>query len=74
MKSTTTFRTLYTNSWDNWQMKSDSAECDITTYMKESWNDWEIKGDLKKMSQGEQIASVFIPIFVSRIYRVRLSR
>jgi hypothetical protein len=42
--------------------------------MKESWNDWEIKGDLKKMSQGEQIASVFIPIFVSRIYRVRLSR
>lgn len=74
MKGVTTFRTLYGYSWDKWEMQSDSAHCDITTYMNESWDDWEIKGDLAKMSAGERAAAVFMPVFVSRIYRPKIAK
>lgn len=74
MKSPSVFSTLYANSWDNWEMVSDSSHCDITTYMNGSWNDWEIKGDLNKMTEGERVAAVFIPIFVSRVYRPKIAK
>jgi hypothetical protein len=42
--------------------------------MNNSWDDWEIKGDLAKMTPGEKAATVFMPIFVSRIYRPKIAR
>lgn len=70
----TTIRTLYGTSWDQWEMDRDSIHCDVTTYMNQSWDDWEIKGDLSKMTAGEKIAAVFMPVFVSRVYRPKIAR
>lgn len=72
-----TIQTLYSGSWDSWTMKPDGStdsEMDITTYYNNSWDDWNLKGDVSKLTPGEKIASVFIPVFVSRIYKRNLVR
>ncbi len=65
----TNIQTLYQGSYDNWKMSRDSIETSITTYTNNSWDDWSMTGDLKKMTDGEKVASMFIPVFVSRVYR-----
>ena len=34
----------------------------------------QLKGDINKMTQGEKIAALFLPIFVSRVYRAKIAR
>jgi len=74
LKEKTTIQTLYNGSWDNWTMKRDSMEVDISTYYNNSFDDWNIKGDLTKITDGEKVAAMFIPVFVSRIYERHLVR
>ncbi len=72
LKEKVTIRTLYQNSWGNWQLTRDSVEVNVTTYTNNSWNDWSINGDLAKITDGEKVAALFIPIFVSRIYNRKI--
>ena len=72
LKEKVTIQTLYNGSWDNWTMKRDSVEVDFATYYNNSYDDWNITGDLAKATDGEKIAAVFMPIFVSRIYNRKL--
>jgi hypothetical protein len=72
LKDTVTIQTVLPKSWNNWQLKHGDLEVDITTYYNDTWDDWHINGDLVKVSDGEKIASLFIPIFVSRIYNRKL--
>ncbi|MEO5643145.1 MAG: hypothetical protein ABIQ40_12540 [Bacteroidia bacterium] len=69
---TVTIQTVLPKSWNNWQLKRDSLEVDFSTYYGKSWDDWHIDGDLSKLTDGEKIATLFLPIFVSRIYNRRL--
>lgn len=69
MKEKATIQTLYNGSWDNWKMTRDSVEVDISTYFNNSYDDWNIKGDLTKITDGEKVAAMFMPVFVSRVYR-----
>ena len=72
LKGVTTIQTLYHGSWDNWTLTRDSINVDISTYYNNSYDDWNIKGDLTKITDGEKIATLFIPVFVSRIYMRKL--
>lgn len=72
LKEKVNIQTLYNGSWDNWIMKRDSIEIDLTTNQNNSYEDWNITGDLVKATEGEKIAAIFLPIFVSRIYKRNL--
>jgi hypothetical protein len=72
LKEKVTIQTLYNGAWDNWTMTRDSVEVDVSTYYNNSYDDWNIKGDLTKITDGEKVAAMFIPIFVSRIYKRNL--
>ncbi len=72
LKEKVTIQTVLAKSWNNWQLKRDSLEVDFATYFGDTWDDWNITGDLAKVTDGEKVATLFLPIFVSRIYKRKL--
>ncbi|MCA6363052.1 MAG: hypothetical protein IM638_08430 [Bacteroidetes bacterium] len=59
--------TFYGQSWDNWNFNAEAGRCQISTRIHNRFEDWEISGPHDKLSEGERVAALFLPVLIGRI-------
>jgi hypothetical protein len=64
----------YSNSWDNWTLKTTAGDITINTRIHNHYEDWELSGSIDKLHPAEEMAVIFMPVFVARIHQKGLAQ